>query len=87
MQSIINGIKYDTETAQCVFQYISKKSFRFFVPRIQNLFEKKNGELFLEFIDEKSHYLLPFTETQAKEWAEKFLTVKQYEFIFGQVSE
>ena len=91
MKAIINGVKYDTETA---IEIISTKNG---IGQITTLYrKKKNGEYFLvETWDNRpiqniitiyggSSYL---NSENAKKWCEKNITVEEYESVFGEVEE
>ncbi len=100
MKKIINGKKYDTDTAQLCASY----SFGF--PGSHNhwegsLYRKKTGEFFLhgrggansqwaKAIDQNSRSggsgILPMTEGEARVWVERHDNDK-YEEIFGEVEE
>ena len=102
MKKIINGKKYDTDTAKEVgydnngllcsdFSYIE-----------ETLYKKKTGEFFLcgrggavtkyaeckpgEF-SRSGEAIVPLKEDEAKKWAEDHSTVEEYEKIFGEVEE
>lgn len=101
MKKIINGKKYDTETAKRMvtrnngyyndFKYIS-----------ETLYRKKTGEYFLhgeggpmtvyaEPIGDNTwsggEQIIPLKEREARRWAEEKISVDAYERIFGEVSE
>lgn len=101
MKKIINGKKYDTETAKELsswdnglpgdFSYVS-----------ETLYRKKTGEYFLAgHGGARSKYaesigqncwsggtaITPLTESEAKAWAEDHLDCEEYEAIFGEVEE
>nr|DAT23290.1 MAG TPA: hypothetical protein [Caudoviricetes sp.] len=95
MQQIINGKKYDTETANyfgaCEVTNL-KCGFREHI----SLFRKDNGEYFLHnYLQELSwigdHFINlsinPLTEEEAKKWAEKHLSVERYEAFLGKRME
>lgn len=101
MKKIINGRRYDTETAQQVaeYQHSSPSEFDYFV---ETLYRKKGGEFFLhgyghaaspycEWLDSSTRSagerLMPMTYSEAQEWAEKHLDADEYEAIFGEVEE
>ena len=101
MKKIINGKKYDTETAKEMGYFQSgfnRGSFNFYE---ETLYKKKTGEYFLygsgganskysDCCDGNSwgiSTIIPYTEDEAKKWAEKHLTGDEYEMCFGEVEE
>lgn len=102
MKKIINGKKYDTETAKKVgftCSSLSRKDFSFWE---EELYKKKSGEFFLHGSGgPASQYskrvdmtrwsgderIIPLTEEKAKKWAEENLNADEYEEIFGEVEE
>jgi hypothetical protein len=101
MKKIINGRKYDTETAK----FLGNASFEVpgnFYFWSEDLYKKKTGEYFLAGeggasskyahsvgLNEWSggEDIKPLTESEAKEWVEEYLTAEDYEEIFGEVEE
>lgn len=100
MKKIINGRKYDTETAKHIgTRYEGRPgSFEFFS---EELYRKKTGEFFiLGDGGPRSPYtrdddgniagaccIVPYTEKQAKKWVEEYCSADTYEEIFGEVEE
>lgn len=101
MKKIINGKKYNTETAKelgCWNNGFLPNDFNYCQ---ETLYIKKTGEYFLHGeggaltqYSEKTYGgstsgedITPLTENEAKEWAEKHLTADEYENIFGEVEE
>lgn len=101
MRKIINGKKYDTETAKELGDYwngLGGSDFRNF---FETLYQKKTGEYFLyreggpasKYAEHCSggwtagKNIIPMTESEAMEWAEKHLDCDEYEAIFGEVEE
>ena len=95
MRQIINGKKYDTESANyfgaCEVTNV-KCGFRECIA----LFRKKDGEYFLySYLKELgwigdstvSLGIFPLAEEYAKKWAENHLSVDRYEAIFRAVQE
>lgn len=93
MNLVINRKKYDTETANLLASTengrdTSQQSYKY-----QALYQKKTGEYFLFTQGMHSPYwdgkwdITPYTEDEAKDWAEGWLSVKRYEEIFGEVKE
>lgn len=102
MKKIINGKKYDTETAEKVGYYSDGRSWRDFGHFEETLYRKKTGEFFLfgeggaaskygVYIGDNSFgsgdRIIPMSEDDAKAWAEARLDGDEYESIFGEVEE
>ncbi|WP_448973263.1 hypothetical protein [Oribacterium sp.] len=87
MKRIISGKKYDTETAIMCGEFLSP-SFVSDCVEHTVLYRKTNGEYFFHRYMEQGHgFIEPITEVEAKKWSEHFLSVDEYENIFGEVSE
>ena len=87
MKSIINGKKYDTETATICGKFVVPALFTDYVEHIV-LYRKTNGEYFFyHYTKPEYSYIEPATEVKAKKWSEQFLSADEYESIFGEVSE
>lgn len=99
MKKIINGKKYDTETATyiCGYEYDTLSVFSHIH---ESLFRKKDGEFFLYgWGGQNTKYrygnisyrgvedIEPFTESEAKGFIEKYGDVETYEKLFGEVEE
>jgi hypothetical protein len=102
MKAIINGKKYDTETAEPIGEDssdVGSSDFNYFS---ETLYRKKTGEFFLYGEGgAMSRYsrncgqnsscggskTIPLSLEEAKEWCERVLSVKKYEEIFGEISE
>ena len=101
MNKIINGKRYSTETARKLADYtplIARNDFNFYE---EALYITKSGNYFLHgeggagskySRDAYGSYapgegIVPLTYGEAREWAEKKLTVEEYEAIFGAVEE
>lgn len=101
MKKIINGRLYNTETAKLVGSagHSHPGNFSFWH---EELYQKKTGEFFLygeggpmskysRSVDCNTftggEEIIPLTVKEAKEWAEKYLEVEEYEQIFGEVEE
>lgn len=101
MKKIINGKRYDTQTAKLVgsTSYSTPGSLDYWS---EDLYRKKTGEFFmhgqggpmskyLERIGENEwsygHEIRPISPERAQEWAEKYLDADEYEAIFGKVEE
>lgn len=102
MKKIINGKKYDTDTAEEVCDWNNGLGTRDFHYECETLYRKKTGEFFL--LGEggpASAYavtvgqnewsggeeIIPFSENRAKEWLAAHGTVECYEKLFGEVAE
>lgn len=101
MKKIINGKKYDTNTAEKVFGWhYGRPGDHDYVH--EELYRKKNGDFFLfgegganseygVWVD-NSHLtdscnIVPLSVEEAKKWAEKHISAEKYEEIFGEVEE
>lgn len=102
MKKIINGKKYDTETAKKVgfaCSYVGRGDFSWWK---EELYQKKTGEFFLYGVGgPASRYsqccglnewtggerIYPMTFGEVMKWAEKNLDADEYEKIFGEVKE
>ena len=98
MKKIINGRKYDTETAN-MLSVISRGDG--FTSVMESLYRKHNGEYFLHAsggpmtkygVHEGNSIsggssIIPMDESAAKRWAERNLDGDEYEAIFGEVEE
>lgn len=101
MKKIINGKRYDTETAKaCGWRtYSTPRDFNHLE---ETLYRKRSGEFFLHGIGgpmtkyaeslggnswSGGEKIIPLTIEEAKEWAEEYLTADEYERIFGAVEE
>lgn len=102
MKKIINGKKYDTDTAKEMSTYCSNHPRNDFGFYEETLYRKKTGEYFLYGSgNAASKYsvscgdnswsggerIIPFTEQEAKTWAEHYCDADEYETIFGEVEE
>ncbi len=94
MRKIINGKKYDTETAKAMgkIHLTIDLSTDWFISWNERLYRKKSGEYFLygyrnTGCRSKEERITPLTEAKAKEWAEKCMEVDEYESVFGEVEE
>lgn len=102
MKKIINGRKYDTETATLMATASSNQPCNDFSYWAEELYRKRTGEFFLygeggpmsryaESCGQNSWSggcdITPMTEEKARQWAERHLSVDEYEEIFGEVAE
>ena len=101
MKKIINGKRYDTETAKAV----GKTSYSYpgnFEHWIEELYLKKTGEFFIHGVGgPMSKYsrsagsntitggeeIIPLTVKEAREWVETYLSAEEYEEIFSTCEE
>lgn len=101
MKKIINGKRYDTDTAKEMGQdsYSNPRDFSYWC---ETLYRKTTGEFFLhgegganskyaETIGQNEwcggSRIMPLTVEKAQAWAEKHLDAEEYEKIFGAVDE
>lgn len=102
MRKIINGKKYDTETAKELGRRFSGESYRDFSHIEEILYRKRTGEFFLYGSGgPASRYaistgqnswsggskIIPLSTQEARDWAEQYLTPDEFEAIFGAVTE
>ena len=102
MKKILNGKKYDTETATLIGSYDNGCLTNDFGYCEENLYHKRTGEYFLHGRGgANSKYrtysgmnswgggqeIRPLTQDEAKSWAEDHLNVDEYEKEFGVVEE
>ena len=100
MQWIRNEKKYDTDTAELIWQEYNSVS----VPPneasksiVRKLYKKRSGECFLVIETKRSCFgsswnekrpeIITFTEEETMKFAEDNIPVEEYERAFGQVSE
>jgi len=103
MKAIINGRKYDTETAS-ELATARNRNFQWgdFQAWEETLYVKRTGEFFLygkggaatKYATPVGHHssasgdsIVPLTEEDAKRWAERHLRAETYEEIFGECEE
>ena len=101
MKRIINGKKYDTSTAAlvCERSYGNPRDFDWFEER---LYRKSTGEFFLHGAggamtgyaravgqNERSggEQITPYSEDEARAFAEENMDADEYEQVFGEVAE
>ena len=102
MKKIINGKRYDTDKAKSVGSYNNGVPTSDFSYIREELYQKKTGEFFLhgeggamtrfaQSCGQNSwmggQRIMPMTYEEARQWAEEYLEVDEYESIFGEVSE
>jgi len=83
MKKIINGKKYDTDTAKEIGTIDTKWSDAL----SKTLYQKTTGEFFFFMWNATQEYISPCTEDEAKEFCEDAITVEEYEAIWGEVLE
>lgn len=102
MKRIINGKRYDTDTATELGFDSNQGDWRDFSHWCETLYRKRTGEFFLYGEGgPRTRYaqscgddgwtsgskIIPLTWEEARKWAEEHLSVDEYEEIFGPVSE
>ena len=101
MKRIINGKKYDTDTAREVAVWDNCRDATDFAYVEQHLYRKRTGEYFLYgFGGPHSSYaehkhgawqfgsaITPLTDNKARKWGEAHMDVDAYEAEFGEVEE
>ena len=101
IKKIINGKMYNTETATELGEFWNGLSTNDFRNLSETLYRKKSGEFFLygqggamtEYSRPVGNMtcggekIIPFTEEQAKRWAEERLNANEYIEIFGEPEE
>lgn len=101
MKKIINGRKYDTETAKEIGYWSNGYPCSDFNHCEETLYLKKTGEYFLygeggaltQYARSVfggttgGSKIIPMNEDRAKKWAEKCLNCDAYEALFGEVEE
>jgi hypothetical protein len=102
MKKIINGKKYDTETAKLVGEWTNGYYANDFHYCSEDLYLKKTGEFFIygsggamskyaEAAGNNNWYggeqIIPVTYEAAQKWAEENLSENEYEVIFGEIDE
>ncbi len=102
MKKIINGKKYDTETATLIADWSNDQGCSDFRHCEEHLYVKKTGEYFIygkggamsryaRQCDGNSYCggsgIVPLTREEALEWAENNMSVDDVEAHFGEVEE
>jgi len=102
MKKIINGKRYDTDTAKEMASWSNNRSYRDFGWCSETLYIKRTGEYFLageggpmsryaESTGSNSwsggEAIRPMSEAEARDWAEQHLGGEKYEAIFGVVND
>ena len=102
MNKIINGKRYDTDTAKEVGCWENMDDVRNFDYLGETLYRKRTGEFFLHceggartpyasFSADgwagRGEVLRPLSYGEACKWAEAYMTADEYEAVFGEVGE
>ena len=102
MKKIINGKRYDTETATKVGDWENMADIRDFHYESETLYRKRGGEYFLhgeggamtrysESYGNNSwgygERIMPLSHEEARQWAEEHLEADEYEAEFGEAPE
>lgn len=102
MKQIINGKKYDTDTAKKLHRWSNNIPGNDAHYCAEALYRKKTGEFFLygeggAFSRYSESYgdnswgggekIIPLTEAEAREWMESRASADEYEEIFGECPE
>jgi hypothetical protein len=100
MKKIINGKKYDTDTAKSMLSWSNDRTD--FSYCHEELYRKKTGGFFLygsggpmskytkscgDNCWSGAEEIIPLTEVEARKWAEEHGDADDYEAIFGEVEE
>lgn len=102
MKKIINGRKYDTDTASEVGSWWNEYPVNDFQYETETLYRKRNGEFFVfgeggamsKYAEARGgsgwsggSAIVPLSYDKARQWAEEHLDADDYEAAFGEVSE
>lgn len=102
MKKIISGKVYDTDTAKELGSWSNIPDYGDFSHFSETLYHKKTGEFFLygvggpmtKYAQAQSQNswtggdrIMPMSFQEARRWAEDHLDAREYEEIFGEVSE
>lgn len=102
MYKVIDGKRYNTETAERIAIYSEGGGPRDFRHWSEELYRKRNGEFFLfgeggpmskyNTYDGNNQWsggtrIVPITYEQAQKWAEEYLSGEEYDEIFGEIDE
>ena len=102
MKKIINGKKYNTETAESVAEWDNGLGYGDFGRCAETLYRKRTGEFFVhgrggartQYAERCGNNcwcggedITPMTEEEAREWCEGKTDADTYEAIFGEVAE
>lgn len=102
MKKIINGKKYDTETAEEIASFCNGGGWNDFQHYAETLYKKRTGEFFLygeggpmtKYAEScgmnnwsGGEKIMPLGYEQAQKWAEENMDADDYEAVFGEVVE
>ncbi len=103
MKKIIDGKKYDTETAELIYEWSSDHGKSDFAWYEESLYRKRTGEYFLYgYGHAASKYaehsgkagawipaakIIPLPYEQARQWMEEHAEADEYGAVFGEVAE
>lgn len=102
MKKIINGKKYDTDTATLIGEHSNGGGWRDFQHYEEELYQKKTGEFFLHGeggpmtrygvqveMNSRSggEKIIPLERDEAMEWVERNMSAEDYERLFGEIEE
>ena len=86
MKVIINGRKYDTETARLLGKVMNENA-SIGCPVFDELYRKRRVSFSNTCGGVLRRWNCPLTEQEAREWMEEHSSVDLYEEIFGEVEE
>lgn len=96
MKKIINGSRYDTETAKRLGRWESGTDIRDLLHYSETLYRTKSGKYFLHGEgghgttygnSQNGEQIIPIAEDAAKAWAEEHMDGDDYEATFGAVGD
>ncbi|MFA5382195.1 MAG: hypothetical protein WC356_03445 [Candidatus Micrarchaeia archaeon] len=102
MKKIIEGKKYDTDTAKLIGENSNGGSWNDFRHFEEELYQKKTGEFFLhgkggpmtkysrqveQNSTSGSEKIIPLSFQEAREWVESHMEAEEYENLFGKIEE
>ncbi len=88
MNKVINGKRYDTDTAKLIAEHENMHDADNFNWHRTGLYLKRTGEFFAYEESGRTYDRIePLTVDEAKALAEDFLTADEYEAVFGPVPE
>lgn len=101
MKKVINGKRYNTESARYIGEYNAPYATNDFNWYCETLYLKQTGEFFLhgegnaltryaeQYIDGVGYgeKLMPLTDDEARKWVEENLEVDVYDELFGEGEE
>lgn len=98
MKKIINGKRYDTETAELIKANGIKKDDNTVIPNpvrktlsvenmVETLYQKRTGEFFLHIEKKSGAKITPMAFEDARLWMENNSTADEYEAVFEVIEE